>query len=186
MTGQLLKGMIAAGLVGALAAPLVAHHSISAEFDTNKPITFTGKVTKVEWMNPHIYTNIEAKDPEGKVVVYRVEGGPPNSLFRQGWRKDTLKPGDTVTVTGIRAKIPTSMNIGVATITMADGKTNLRRAGPDGRRRRRHRQLASSLPAARRPFTCASFWRPFSSRPRPPPSARRTVARPTRSQDSIA
>ena len=122
MTGQLLKAMMAAGVVAALSAPLVAHHSISAEFDTTKPITFTGKVTKVEWMNPHIYTHVEAKDPDGKVVVYHVEGGPPNSLFRQGWRKDTLKPGDTVTVSGIRAKIPTSMNIGVATITMADGK----------------------------------------------------------------
>jgi hypothetical protein len=122
MIRQLLKGTIAAGLVAVLGTPLVAHHSISAEFDTTKPITFTGKVTKVEWMNPHIYTNVEAKDPDGKLVVYRVEGGPPNSLFRQGWRKDTLKPGDTVTVSGIRAKIPTSMNIGVATITMADGK----------------------------------------------------------------
>ena len=99
-----------------------AHHSISAEFDTTKPITFTGMVKKVEWMNPHIYTHIEVKDPDGKMVVYQVEGGPPNSLFRQGWRKDTLKVGDTVTVTGIRAKIPTSMNIGVATITTADGK----------------------------------------------------------------
>ena len=123
MTGQFVKGIVAAAIVFALSAPLVAHHSISAEFDTSKPITFSGKVTKVEWMNPHIYTNVEAKDPEGKVVVYRVEGGPPNSLFRQGWRKDTLKPGDTVTVSGIRAKIPTSMNIGVATITTSDGKT---------------------------------------------------------------
>lgn len=122
MMRQALKFMVAAGVVGALSAPLVAHHSISAEFDTSKPITFTGKVTKVEWMNPHIYTNVEAKDPEGKVVTYRVEGGPPNSLFRQGWRRDTVKPGDTVTVSGIRAKIPSSMNIGVATITTAEGK----------------------------------------------------------------
>jgi len=122
MMRQALKFVVAAGVVGALSAPLVAHHSISAEFDTSKPITFTGTVTKVEWMNPHIYTNVEAKDSEGKVVTYRVEGGPPNSLFRQGWRRDTVKPGDTVTVSGIRAKIPTSMNIGVATITTADGK----------------------------------------------------------------
>jgi DNA/RNA endonuclease YhcR with UshA esterase domain len=109
-------------VVGALATPVVAHHSIAAEFDTSKPITFTGKVIKVEWMNPHIYTNIEAKDPDGKLVVYRVEGGPPNSLFRQGWRRDTVKPGDTVTVSGIRAKLPSSMNIGVATLTTSDGK----------------------------------------------------------------
>ena len=122
MTAQVLKGMMAVGLVAALSAPLVAHHSISAEFDTSKPITFTGKVTKVEWMNPHIYTNIEAKDPDGKVVVYRVEGGPPNSLFRQGWRKDSLKVGEEVTVTGIRAKRDDSMNVGQATITTADGR----------------------------------------------------------------
>lgn len=114
---------LAAAVVAGLAAlPAAAHHSISAEFDTSRPITFTGTVEKVEWTNPHIYTHVAAKAPDGKVIVYRVEGGPPNSLFRQGWRKDTLKPGDTVTVSGIRAKVATSMNVGVATITTADGK----------------------------------------------------------------
>jgi hypothetical protein len=103
-------------------APLVAHHSISAEFDQSKPITFTGMVKQVDWMNPHIYTHVEVKNPDGSVVVYKVEGGPPNSLFRQGWRRDSLKPGDVVTVTGVRAKIETSMNIGLATITTSDGK----------------------------------------------------------------
>jgi len=122
MTGQTLRVLVAVGFVGALASPLAAHHSVSAEFDTTKPVTFTGKVTKVEWMNPHIYTNVEAKDPDGKVVVYRVEGGPPNALFRQGWRRETIKPGDVVTVSGIKAKNPASMNVGVATITTADGK----------------------------------------------------------------
>jgi hypothetical protein len=100
-----------------------AHHSVSAEFDTSKPITFTGTVTKVEWTNPHIYTSVEAKSPDGKTIVYRVEGGPPNALFRQGWRKDSLKAGDHVTVKGIRAKREDSMNVGNATITTADGRT---------------------------------------------------------------
>ena len=122
MTGQTLRVLVAVGLVGALTSPLAAHHSVSAEFDTTKPITFTGKVTKVEWMNPHIYTNVETKDPDGKLVVYRVEGGPPNALFRQGWRRDTIKPGDVVTVSGIKAKIATSPNVGVATMTTAEGK----------------------------------------------------------------
>ena len=105
-----------------LARPVAAHHSVSAEYDTSKPITFTGKVTRVEWMNPHIYTNIEARDEAGKTVVFRVEGGAPNSLFRQGWRPDTLKPGDTVTVSGWRSKNPASFNVGLATIRNAEGK----------------------------------------------------------------
>src|SRR5438552_3631744 len=113
-------------LVGALLVAggirMSAHHSVVAEFDPNQPITFKGAVKKVEWTNPHIYTSIEVTGADGKTLVYRVEGGPPNSLFRQGWRKDTLKVGDLVTVSGIRAKSATSMNVGQATITMADGR----------------------------------------------------------------
>ncbi len=114
--------VIACAVAAALGAPVVAHHSISAEFDRNQPIEFTGTIKQVDWMNPHIYTHVEVKNPDGTSVIYKVEGGPPNALFRQGWRKDSLKTGDTVTVSGIRAKNPQSMNIGVATILTADGK----------------------------------------------------------------
>ena len=103
--------------------PLAAHHSITAEFDRSKPITFTGIVKKVDWMNPHIYTHVEVKQPNGAVIDYRVEGGPPNALFRAGWRETSLTIGETVTVSGIRAKAATSTNIGEATITKADGTT---------------------------------------------------------------
>lgn len=109
---------------------LRAHHSTAAEFDTKKPITFTGTVKKVQWMNPHIYTLVEVKSAGGGSIVYRVEGGPPNALFRQGWRMDSLKAGDTITVSGLLAKNEASMHVGQATITTADGKRVFSGAGP--------------------------------------------------------
>ena len=121
MTRHALAGIVSVA-IALLTTPLFAHHSISAEFDQNRPVTFTGTVKQVDWMNPHIYTHVEVKNPDGSVVVYKVEGGPPNSLFRQGWRKDSLKPGDVVTVSGVRAKIESSPNIGLATITTSDGR----------------------------------------------------------------
>jgi hypothetical protein len=119
MRKSLLTLLIVGMLLAAL--PLAAHHSIAAEFDTSKPISFTGTVKKVAWMNPHIYTYVEVKQETGRVIEYKVEGGPPNALFRNGWREDSLKAGETVSVTGIRAKSETSMNVGQATIKKADG-----------------------------------------------------------------
>ena len=114
--------LIAALAMGStLSGDAFAHHSTAAEFDNSKPITFTGVVKKVQWMNPHIYTLVETKGADGKPLVYRIEGSAPNALFRQGWRMDSLHVGDTVTVSGVRAKNPDSMNIGQAKITAADG-----------------------------------------------------------------
>ena len=123
--------LIVLGLcIGLLAAviPSFAHHAIAAEFDTTKPIKFEGTVKSVDWMNPHIYVNIDAKE-NGKTITYSVEGGPPNSLFRQGWRPDSLKVGDKVTVSGVRAKKPESNRIGQAQITMPDGRIFARGGG---------------------------------------------------------
>ena len=122
MARKLLNLVLGIGVLVS-AAPLVAHHSVSAEFDTTKTITFTGKVKEVNWGNPHIYTLVETTDPDShKPVVFRVEGGAPNALFRAGWRKDTVKIGETVKVTGNRAKNPESTNIGQATILNEAGK----------------------------------------------------------------
>jgi hypothetical protein len=122
MRRKLLSISIGVGcLIAGLALPTLAHHSLSAEFDQSKPINFTGTVKKIEWGSPHIYTHIETKEAE-KVVVYKVEGGAPNALFRQGWRQDSLKIGTQVSVRGIRAKNPSSPNIGSATISA--GGTN--------------------------------------------------------------
>ena len=125
---SVLFAAVAAMVLGVSVAR--AHHSVAAEFDTNKPITFKGTIKKVDWTNPHIYTSVETKSPDGKTVVYRVEGGPPNALFRQGWRKDSLKVGDTVTVSGWRAKNPDSPNVGQASIVAADGKKIFSGDGP--------------------------------------------------------
>src|SRR5256885_13563986 len=95
-----LLGVTGLCVVVVLAAtvPLFAHHSFAAEYDNNKPIKFTGNVTKGEWMNPHIYVYLDAPDASGKTVNYAVEVGWPHGLYRQGWRKDTLKTGDQLSI----------------------------------------------------------------------------------------
>ncbi|HZI50964.1 MAG TPA: DUF6152 family protein [Terriglobia bacterium] len=103
----------------------VAHHSISAEFDTNKRVTFTGTVKKIDWMNPHIYTHVEVKEADGKIIVYKVEGGAPNALYRQGVRAESLPPGTIVTCTNCsRSKSPESMNVN-GRLTREDGSAAL-------------------------------------------------------------
>ena len=101
-------------------AALYAHHSFAAEYDNNKPIKFSGKVTKVEWMNPHIYVYVDAND-NGKTTNYAVEGGAPNGLYRQGWRKDTLKNGDVIQIEGFLAK-DGSNTVNARTWVLPDGK----------------------------------------------------------------
>jgi hypothetical protein len=104
MRAYILGGLVAVGLV--LAAGTVrAHHSFAAEFDANKPIKLKGIVTKVEWTNPHVWFYVNVKDEKtGEVVNWGAEMGPPHGLQRRGWRQNTLKVGEEVTVSGSLAK----------------------------------------------------------------------------------
>ena len=75
-----------------------AHHSFDAEYDSKKPITVTGYVTKLDWLNPHAYVYIDVRDDGGEVKNYKIEMGPPYALTRGGWKRDTVKIGDKITV----------------------------------------------------------------------------------------
>ena len=104
MRAHILGGLIAAGVMLA-AGTAVAHHSFAAEFDANKKVELTGRVTKIEWTNPHVWFYINVKDEKtGEITNWGAEMGPPHGLQRRGWRRDTLKIGDEVTVAGSRAK----------------------------------------------------------------------------------
>ena len=116
---------LAAGLTALAALPVLAHHSIDAEFDRNKPITISGTVTKVDWMNPHIWIYLDVKDKDGKIVKWQFEGGPPNALRRGGWNRDSVKEGDQITVKGIMAKVEAGLSATTGNaqeVTMANGK----------------------------------------------------------------
>ena len=117
-----MKSLIALSvIVLAATAQLFAHHSFAAEFDANKRVTLKGTVTKLEWTNPHARFYVEAKDESGKVTNWNFELGSPNVLTRQGWRRDSLKVGDTVTVEAYMAKDGSNL-ANARRVTLADGR----------------------------------------------------------------
>ncbi|HTW65167.1 MAG TPA: DUF6152 family protein [Bryobacteraceae bacterium] len=113
---------IAIACVAGLASgvPLLAHHSGAAEFDRTKKIDLTGVVTRVEWTNPHAHFYMDVKDASGSASNWNLELASPNVLLRNGWKRSSLKPGDTVTVTGIQAK-DSSHYASAGVITFPDG-----------------------------------------------------------------
>jgi len=96
-------GIATAGLL-LVAMPVLAHHSFQAEYDENKLVTVNGTVTKVAWTNPHVMLNVDVRDDRGNVANWEMELASPNGLLRQGWKLDSLKPGDQVTVSGYAAR----------------------------------------------------------------------------------
>ena len=101
--------------------PALAHHSFAAEFDANQLITLKGVVTRVDWMNPHVFFYLDVKDEKGKAVNWAAEGAPPNTLQRRGWWKDSLKPGDAIAVEGYRAK-DGSAKVNALSVILPDGR----------------------------------------------------------------
>jgi hypothetical protein len=103
------------------AATALAHHSFAAEFDASQPISLTGTLTKMEWVNPHGWIYIDVKDQSGKVVNWAIEAGAPNALLRRGLRKTDFPIGSEVVVKGFRAKNGTPTANG-QTVTFKDGR----------------------------------------------------------------
>jgi hypothetical protein len=113
-------GMIAAILTVA-AAPVWGHHAFAAEFDAKKPLKLDGKVTKVEWINPHAWIHIDVKNADGTNTEWMIEAGTPNTLFRRGFTKDSLAIGTEIVVDGYQAK-DGSFRANGRDITFPDGR----------------------------------------------------------------
>lgn len=113
--------LLAAGITLMAPAAALAHHSFAAEYDSKKPVTLKGTVTKVEWTNPHARFYIDVKDENGNVTNWNLELASPNVLVRQGWNRHSLNVGDVVTVEGAQAK-DGSFLANARTVTLADGR----------------------------------------------------------------
>ncbi len=113
-----------ASLMGAAllagAAPAVAHHAFSAEFDATKPVRLRGTITRMEWINPHSWMHVDVTKDDGTVESWMVEAGPPGALVRRGWRKDSVAPGTEVLIEGYQA-LDGGLRANGRDVTLPDG-----------------------------------------------------------------
>ena len=117
----LMKMLVTFGAVGAVSVPALAHHSFAAEFSADKTVVLHGTVTKVQFMNPHTWIYVDVKGKNGKIEKWAIEGGTPNTLFRKGVTRFTLKPGTKVIVHGYAARDGSHKASG-RNVTLANGK----------------------------------------------------------------
>jgi hypothetical protein len=121
--GANFRGLVASAGLFAASVPMLAHHSFEAEYDRNKTIQVSGTVTRLDWMNPHARFYVDVRDESGKVTNWNFELGSPNVLKRQGWLRDTLKPGDKVTVDAYLAKDGTKAFANARRVILSDGRS---------------------------------------------------------------
>jgi hypothetical protein len=105
----------------AVPAAVRAHHSFAAQYDSTKQVTLQGTISKVEWMNPHVYFYVDVPDDRGRLVNWAVEGGAPNVLYREGWKPTSLKVGDRVSILGSLAR-DGSKQVNALSFKLPDGR----------------------------------------------------------------